>query len=66
VFERFYQVDRELSRSRGGCGLGLSIVKFIVESHGGRVAVQSQLGHESTFTILLPRGETDQWVPPNK
>jgi signal transduction histidine kinase len=66
VFERFYQVDRELSRSRGGCGLGLSIVKFIVESHGGRVAVQSQLGHESTFTILLPRGETDQCVPPNK
>jgi len=55
VFERFYQVDREVSQSRGGCGLGLSIVEFIVEGHGGRVTVRSQPGHGSTFTIALPR-----------
>jgi signal transduction histidine kinase len=55
VFQRFYQVDRELSRSRGGCGLGLSIVEFIVLSHGGWVTVQSQPGRGSTFTITLPK-----------
>ena len=55
VFQRFYQVDRDLSRSRGGCGLGLSIVEFIVESHGGRVTVESQPARGSTFTIVLPR-----------
>ena len=59
VFERFYQVDRELSRSRGGCGLGLSIVEFIVEGHNGRVAVQSRPGQGSTFTIVVPRAETN-------
>ena len=57
VFERFYQVDRELSRSRGGCGLGLSIVEFIVKGHGGDVTVRSRLGQGSTFTIVLPRAD---------
>ena len=57
VFERFYQVDRELSRSRGGCGLGLSIVEFIVKGHGGNVTVRSRPGQGSTFTIVLPRAE---------
>jgi signal transduction histidine kinase len=54
VFERFYQVDRRLSREHGGCGLGLSIVKQLVEAHGGSVAVESRLGVGSTFTIRLP------------
>ena len=54
VFERFYQVDRELSRSRGGCGLGLSIVEFIAREHGGRVTVRSQPDKGSTFTIAIP------------
>ena len=54
VFERFYQVDRELSRSRGGCGLGLSIVEFIAREHGGQVSVRSQPGKGSTFTIAIP------------
>ena len=58
VFERFYQVNRELSRSRGGCGLGLSIVEFIAGEHGGRVSVRSQPGRGSTFTIALPRAGT--------
>jgi signal transduction histidine kinase len=57
VFQRFYQVDRDLSRSRGGCGLGLSIVEFIVHGHGGRVTVESQPSRGSTFTIALPRGD---------
>lgn len=54
VFERFYQVDQRLSRTQGGCGLGLSIVRYIVEAHGGRVSVASQPGHGSTFTLSLP------------
>ena len=54
VFNRFYQVDRRLSREGGGCGLGLSIVKFIVTDHGGTVHVVSRPGHGSTFTICIP------------
>jgi len=53
VFDRFYQVDQRLSRSQGGCGLGLSIVKYLVEAHGGEVAVESQLGVGSIFSISL-------------
>ncbi|MCJ7544953.1 MAG: HAMP domain-containing histidine kinase [Phycisphaerae bacterium] len=54
VFDRFYQVDRSLSRAAGGCGLGLSIVKFVVEAHGGTVTVASRVGEGSTFTMSLP------------
>ncbi len=54
VFDRFYQVDQHLSRSQSGCGLGLSIVKHIVEAHGGHVEVESRLGRGSTFTITMP------------
>jgi signal transduction histidine kinase len=54
VFDRFYQVDQHLSRATGGCGLGLSIVKFIVDAHEGTVDVQSELGKGSTFTVRLP------------
>lgn len=54
VFERFYQVDQRLSRRAGGCGLGLSIVQFIVQAHNGSVAVDSQPGKGSTFTVRLP------------
>lgn len=54
VFDRFYQVDRNLSRAAEGCGLGLSIVKFIVEAHGGTVTVTSRVGEGSTFTVTLP------------
>jgi signal transduction histidine kinase len=58
IFRRFFQVDQRLSRSGGGCGLGLSIVKFIVTAHHGSVRVESQPGRGSTFTISLPRAET--------
>ena len=54
IFDRFYQVDNTLSRQAGGCGLGLSIVKFIVSEHGGEVSAQSRPGHGSVFTIRLP------------
>ena len=55
IFKRFFQVDQRLSRRGSGCGLGLSIVKFIVTAHHGRVRVESQPGRGSTFTISLPR-----------
>jgi signal transduction histidine kinase len=54
VFKRFYQVDQSLSRSAGGCGLGLSIVKFIVTAHGGDVKVESEPGRGSRFSLVLP------------
>ncbi len=54
IFRRFYQVDRRLARDTGGCGLGLSIVEFIVQAHGGAVRVQSQPGQGSTFFVALP------------
>ncbi len=61
IFERFYRVDRDRSREKGGSGLGLSIVKHIVQNHGGRVEVQSTPGQGSIFRVILPRsgGEED-------
>ncbi|MCU1408437.1 MAG: two-component sensor histidine kinase [Microbacteriaceae bacterium] len=54
VFERFFRVDQARARNTGGSGLGLSIVKHVVQNHGGDVRVWSQEGHGSTFTIRLP------------
>ena len=54
VFERFYRVDNLLTRQTEGSGLGLSISRRIVEAHGGKLTVRSELGKGSTFTIHLP------------
>jgi two-component system, OmpR family, sensor histidine kinase SenX3 len=54
IFERFYRVDPARSRATGGTGLGLAIVKHVTAAHGGSVAVWSQEGNGSTFTLRLP------------
>ncbi|MDR3403128.1 MAG: HAMP domain-containing sensor histidine kinase [Chthoniobacter sp.] len=54
VFDRFYQADQRLSRTAGGCGLGLNIVRSIVEAHRGSVEVTSEPGSGSIFQIEIP------------
>jgi signal transduction histidine kinase len=54
IFDRFYQVDSSLARKAEGCGLGLSIVKFIVDAHKGKIDIESKPGRGSTFTVRLP------------
>jgi len=68
IFERFYRVNPALSRKEGGLGIGLSIVRHIVEAHGGSVDVHSVVGKGSTFTLRLspaarpqkPAGTSDE------
>ncbi len=54
VFERFFQVERHLTRRHNGMGLGLSVAKVMVEMHGGRIWAESVEGQGSTFSFLLP------------
>jgi signal transduction histidine kinase len=54
IFEPFYQVDQKLSRTREGCGLGLSIVRAIVTAHRGRVEIDSEPGRGAAFAVHIP------------
>jgi len=54
IFEEFQQADSSSTRTKGGSGLGLSISRRIVELHGGRLWVESMLGHGSTFSFTVP------------
>lgn len=55
IFDRFFRSEFHRSREHGGYGLGLSIVKSIVEAHGGKITVMSSPGNGSVFTIRLPK-----------
>jgi two-component system phosphate regulon sensor histidine kinase PhoR len=57
LFERFFRVDKTGSRKEGGSGLGLSIVKHIVEAHGEKIYVESQLGIGSEFSFTLEKAK---------
>ena len=54
IFDRFYRVDQARTREEGGSGLGLSIVKQIIEAHGGSVGVESEIGIGTMMTLTMP------------
>src|SRR4029453_2345930 len=64
IFERFTQADTSTTRVHAGLGIGLTIVKHIVEAHGGTVTADSPgEGHGATFTVSLPVAQCDEQRP---
>jgi len=61
IFNRFYRVSKSRTRSEGGLGLGLNIVKKIVELHNGEIKVESEINKGSTFTVILPKYGDKSW-----
>jgi signal transduction histidine kinase len=59
VFDRFFRADSARSRSQDGAGLGLSLVKWIVERHEGTIDVASRQGHGTTFSVIFPIGPSN-------
>lgn len=63
IFDRFYRTDEARAHTKKGTGLGLAICAWIVESHRGRIEVQSKVGEGSTFTVTLPLAPTSAKQP---
>lgn len=67
IFEPFFQADRSLDRTKGGLGLGLALVRGLVELHGGEVTAESQgAGTGSTFTVRIPLDASPAFPPPGR
>jgi two-component system phosphate regulon sensor histidine kinase PhoR len=60
IFERFYRVDSSRSKAIKGTGIGLAVVKHIIDIHHGTITVESEVGDGTTFIIRFPKGETKQ------
>ena len=58
LFERFYRIDKNRSRKKGGSGLGLSIVKHIIEAHKEQIFVKSKIGVGTEFSFTLQKPKT--------
>jgi signal transduction histidine kinase len=59
IFERFYRTDKSRNRKTGGAGIGLTIVKSIVNAHGGKIIVTSSTEQGSCFTVILPKSKNE-------